>query len=89
MHKIEQSGGTLGKLFGPLLKTGLPLMKKRFNIIRINNSSNSNRCSYSQEYVWIRYYIIPNEEINDIMKKVKSLKEYALLIKDVSENIKK
>ena len=27
MHKIEQSGGFLGRLLGPLLKTGLPLMK--------------------------------------------------------------
>ena len=27
MHKIEQSGEFLGKLLGPLLKTGLPLMK--------------------------------------------------------------
>ena len=27
LHKIRQSGGSLGKLFGPLLKTGLPLMK--------------------------------------------------------------
>ena len=27
MHKIGQSGGFLGRLLGPLLKTGLPLMK--------------------------------------------------------------
>ena len=27
MHKIVQSGGLLGRLLGPLLKTGLPLMK--------------------------------------------------------------
>ena len=26
MHKIGQSGGFLGRLFGPLLKTGLPLI---------------------------------------------------------------
>ena len=26
MHKIGQSGGLLGKLLGPLLKTGLPLV---------------------------------------------------------------
>ena len=27
MHKIERSGGFLGRLLGPLLKAGLPLMK--------------------------------------------------------------
>ena len=27
MHKIGQSGGFLGRLLGPLLKTGLPLIK--------------------------------------------------------------
>ena len=27
LHKTGQSGGFLGKLLGPLLKTGLPLMK--------------------------------------------------------------
>ena len=32
--------------------------------------------------------IISSEEMNDIMKKVKSLEESGLLIKDVSEKIK-
>ena len=27
MHKIGQSGGFLGRLLGPLLKTGLPLIR--------------------------------------------------------------
>ena len=27
MHKIEQSGGFLGRLLGPLLKTGLSLIR--------------------------------------------------------------
>ena len=31
LSKIVQSGGLLGKLLGPLLKTGLPLMK---NVIK-------------------------------------------------------
>ena len=34
-------------------------------------------------------FIILNEEMNDIMKKVKSLEESGLLIKDVSETLKK
>ena len=28
LHKIGQSGGFLGRLFGPLIKTGLPLIGK-------------------------------------------------------------
>ena len=28
LSKMIQSGGFLGRLFGPLLKTGLPLIKK-------------------------------------------------------------
>ena len=32
--------------------------------------------------------IISNEEMNDIMKMIKFLEEYRLLIKDVSETIK-
>ena len=29
LHAIGQSGGSLGRLLGPLLKTGLPLMKNK------------------------------------------------------------
>ena len=32
MHKIGLSGGFLGRLLGPLLKTGLPLIKLRLLI---------------------------------------------------------
>ena len=31
LHKIGQSGGFLGRLLGPLLKTGLPLIKMYLN----------------------------------------------------------
>ena len=51
LHKIEQSGGFLGRLLGPLLKTGLSLMinvlnKCTFNTIRITSSSINNRYNY-------------------------------------------
>ena len=51
--KMVQSGGFLGKLLGPLLKTGLPLIKnviqplaKRvtLNSFRVNCNSISSRC---------------------------------------------
>ena len=32
LHKIGQSGGFLGRILGPLLKNGLPLMK---NVLRL------------------------------------------------------
>ena len=56
LSKIVQSGGFLGKPLGPLLKTGLPLMKnviKCFNFIRINSSSIS-RCrnTYKNLRLW-------------------------------------
>ena len=51
ISKIIQSGGFLGRLLGPLLKTKLPLIKnvikplaKCFNSFRINCSSISSRC---------------------------------------------
>ena len=33
LSKIIQSGGFLGKLFGPLLKTGLPLIKNVITLL--------------------------------------------------------
>ena len=48
LSKMIQSGGFLGKLLGPLLKTGLPLMKSVITplakSVLINSSSISSRC---------------------------------------------
>ena len=52
LSRMIQSGGFLGKLLGPLLKTGLPLIKSVIKPLaksvlipfRINNSSISSRC---------------------------------------------
>ena len=50
LHKIGKLGGFLGKLIGPLLKTGLPLMinvlKLLASLIRTSDSCISNRCSF-------------------------------------------
>ena len=56
LFKIGQSGKFLGRLLGPLLKAGLPLMKNALKLLaksvliplRINSSSVSNICSYSK-----------------------------------------
>ena len=69
LHKIRLPGKFLGRLLGPLLKTGLSLignvlkpLAKCFNIIRFNSSSISNRCSYLNEIFWIWYNDINNFE---------------------------
>ena len=95
-----QSGGFLGKLLGPLLKTGLPLIK---NVIKplaksvliplgltaaasaadagihknILESGNNNNTTL----------IISNDEMDDILKIVKSLENSGVLLKGVSETI--
>ena len=51
LSKMIQSGGFLGRLLGPLLRTGLPLIKnvikplaKCFNTLSIKGSSISSKC---------------------------------------------
>ena len=95
ISKMIKSGGFLGILLGPLLKTGLPLMKKVTKPLaksvliplgltaaawaadagihkKILGSSNTT-------------LIISNDEMEDIIKVVKSLEDFGLLLKGVSE----
>ena len=98
LSKMIQSGRFLGKLFGPLLKTGLPLIKSVIKPLaksvliplgltaaasaadagihkKILGSGNSTTL------------IISNDEMDDILKIVKSLEDSGLLLKGVSETI--
>ena len=100
LSKMIQSGGCLGKLLGPLLKTGLPLTKNVIKplakslliplvltaavsaadagIHKINlGSGNNNNTTL----------IISNDEMDDILKIVKSLENSGVLLKGVSETI--
>ena len=55
ISKIIQYGEFLGKMYGPLLKTGLPLSKsviKTTWIIRFNSCQFSNRCRSSKKDIW-------------------------------------
>ena len=104
--KMIQSGGFLGKLLGPLLKTGLPLIS---NVIKpLAKSvliplgltaeasaadagthkkilgSGKNRHSSSAPHITL---IISNDEINGIIKIVKSLEDSGLLLKGVTETV--
>ena len=60
--------------------------------IRIDSSSVSNRCSHSKKIIYYdsaqqRTLFPSNEDLNDIVKIIKSLKDASLLIKDISETV--
>ena len=96
MHKIGQSGRFLGRLLGPLLKTGLPLTK---NVLKplaesvlialgLTAAVATDAAIHKKMFrSGTATLIISNEEMNDIIKIVESLEESGLLIKGVSETI--
>ena len=100
LSKMIQLGGFLGRLLGPLLKTGLPLMKCVINPLakgvlitlgltaaasaadagmykKILGSGHNNNTTL----------IISNDEMDDILKIVKSLEDSGVLLKGASETI--
>ena len=90
LHKIGQSGGFLGRLLGPFLKTGLPLIR---NVLKPLAKSIliplglAAAASATDAAIRKKMFgsatttlIISNEEMN-IMKIIKSLEEPGLLIK--------
>ena len=98
LHKIWQSRGFLDGILGPLLKTGLPLMK---NVLKPLAKSvlitlGLTAAAWATDAAIHKKMfgsgnttlIISNEEMNDIMKIVKSFEESSLSIKGVSETIK-
>ena len=96
-----QSGRFLGRLLGPLLKTGLLLTK---NVIKtlaksvliplgltaaasVADTGIHKKILESGKQNKTKILIILNDEIEDIMKIVKSLEDSGLLLKGVSETI--
>ena len=98
MNKIGQSGGYLSRILGPLLKTGLPLMKNVLKPLAKNvlislglTAAASTTDAAIHEKIFgsgVTTLISLKEEMNDIMKIVKSLEESGLLTKGTSETIK-
>ena len=84
-----KSGGFLGRLFGPLPKTGLPLMKNvikqlaKIVLIPLGLTATVSAALGSGTTT----LIISNEEMEDIIKIVKSLEDSSLLLKGVSITI--
>ena len=91
LHKIGQSGGFLGRLSGPLLKTGLPLMKNALKPLAKSlliplglTAAASATDAVIQKKIFrsvMMTIVVSNEEMDDTMKIIKSLEESGLLIK--------
>ena len=97
LSKMIQSGGFLGRLLGPLLKTGLPLIK---NVIKplaksvliplgLTAAASAADAGIHKKILGSgnTTLIISNDEIEDIIKIVKSLEDSALLLKGVTETV--
>ena len=98
MHKKEQSGGFLGRILRPLLKTEFPLKGNVYKplaksiLIPLGLTAveaGTNAAIHKKMFgSGATTLIIPNEEMNDIIKIVKSIEKSSLLIKRVSETTK-
>ena len=92
-----QSGGFLSRLLGPLLKAGLPLIK---NVIKplaksllipfgLTAAASAADARIHKKILGSgnKTLIISNDEIEDIVKIVKSLEDSGLLLKGLTETI--
>ena len=99
LHTIGHSGGFLERLLGPLLKTELSLIgnvlktlaKSVLIPLGLTAATSAIEAAIPKKMFGSDFptLIISNEETNEIMKIVKSLEESGLLIKGISETIKK
>ena len=93
LSKMIQSGGFLenlvGKLAGPLMKVAMPLAKNVLAPLGISAAMSAIDGSIKKKMLGsgATTLIISNDEIDDILKIVKSLEDSGLLLKGVSETI--
>ena len=98
LSKMIQSGRLLGRLLGPLLKTGLPLMKSVIKplaksvLISLGLTAAASAADsgihkkiLGSDHNNNTTLIISNDEMEDILKIVKSLEDPGVLLKGVSE----
>ena len=95
LSKMIQSGGFLGKLLGPLLKTGLPLIKYVLTplgksvLIPLGLTAAAAADAGIHKKILgsgnNTTLIISNKNIDDLIKIVKSLEDSGLLLKGVTE----
>ena len=99
LSKVIESGGFLGKLVGSLLKTGLPLMKSVIKPLAksvliplgLTAAASAADAGIHKKILGSGHnnttLIISNDEMDDILKIVKSLEDSGVLLKGVSETI--
>ena len=95
---MVQSGGLLGRHLGPLIKTGLPLIRNVLKplaksiliLLGLMAATSPTDAAIHKKMFGSGFttLIISNEEMSDIMKIVKSLEESGLLIKSVKKQLK-
>ena len=97
VSSMIQSGGFLGKLLGPLLKTGLPLMKSVITplaksvLIPLGLTAAASAADVGIHKKILgsgnnATLIISNKDMDDLIKIVKSLEDSGLLLKGVTES---
>ena len=94
---MVQLGGFLGRLLGPLLKTGLPLMKNvitplaRSVLIPLGLTAAASAADAGINEKILEAdnttLIISNDEMENIIKIIKSLEDSGLLLKEVTETV--
>ena len=93
-----QSGGFLGRLLGPWLKTGLPLISNVIKplaksvLIPLGLTAAASAADAGIHKKILRSgnmttFIISNDEIEDIIEMVKSLEDSGLLVEGVTEKV--
>ena len=98
LSKMIQSGGFLGRLLGPLLKTGLPLIKNGIKplaknvliLLGLTAEASAADAGIHKKILGSRNtttLIISNDEMEDIIKIVKSLEDSGLLLTGVTETV--
>ena len=96
LSKMIQAGGFLGKLLGPLLKTGLPLMKSVitplaksvFIPLGLTAAALAADAGIHKKILGSgnnTTLIISKKDIDDLIKIVKSLKDSGLLLKGITK----
>ena len=99
LSKMIQSGGFLGRLSGPLLRIGLPLMKSVIKPLAksvlvplgLTAAASAADAGIHKKILGSGHnnttLIISNDEMDDILKIVKSLEDSGVLLKGFSETI--
>ena len=100
LSKMIQSGELLGRLLGPLLKTGLPLMKSVIKplaksvLVLLGLTAAAAAADAGIDKIILgsshnnnAILIISNNEMDDVLEIVKSLADSGTLLKGVSETI--